>query len=415
MPRIAKELSAIAVRNLRHPGHGGNVTHAAGGVAGLYLQITPNGARSWLLRYVVNGSRHSMGLGPFPEVSLARAREKAREARELIRTGGDPLEEKRAAQEARRAQVTFADAAAETVKAKVGGFRNEKHKKQWRATLDTYAAPVLGNMPVSEIGVDDVKRVLEPIWTTKTETATRLRSRIEAVLAWATVDGHRTGDNPARWKGNLDAILPKPKKGANVKNHPALTLDDAPAWFADLGKRDGFATRALEFVTLTAARSGEVRGATWDEIDLKAGVWTIPAERMKAEKEHRVPLTVAAKELLEGMDRMGDSPFVFPAARGGVLSDMALSACMKRISEAREGGYRDARSKRPAVPHGLRSTFRDWAAERTEYPAEMAEMALAHQVGSAVERAYRRSDMMDKRRQMMEDWADFLGAPKCQT
>jgi integrase len=265
-------------------------------------------------------------------------------------------------------------------------------------------------MPVADIRVDDVKRVLEPIWNTKTETATRLRGRIEAVLAWATVHGHRTGDNPARWKGNLDASLPKPKKGSKVKNHPALTLDDAPAWFADLRKREGFATRALEFVALTAARSGEVRGATWDEIDLEAGVWTVPAERMKAEKEHRVPLTEAAKALLEGMDRMGDSPFIFPAARGGALSDMALSACMKRINEAREGGYLDARSKRPAVPHGLRSTFRDWAAERTEYPAEMAEMALAHQVGSAVERAYRRSDMMDKRRQMMEDWAGFLGA-----
>ncbi|ATX65232.1 tyrosine-type recombinase/integrase [Roseinatronobacter bogoriensis] len=410
MPRIAKELSAIAVRNLRHPGFGGNVTHAVGGVTGLYLQITPNGARSWLLRYVANGSRHSMGLGPFPEVSLARAREKARDAREIIRAGDDPLAEKRAEQEARRAQVTFANAAEQTVKAKEDGFRNEKHRKQWRATLDTYAAPILGEMPVADIKVNDVKRVLEPIWTTKTETATRLRGRIEAVLAWATVHGHRTGDNPARWKGNLDASLPKPKKGAKVKNHPALTLDDAPAWFADLRKRHGFATRALEFAALTAARSGEVRGATWDEIDLELGAWTIPAERMKAEKEHRVPLSAAAKALLEGMDRMGDSPYLFPAARGGPLSDMALSACMKRLNEAREGGYLDARSKRPAVPHGLRSTFRDWAAERTEYPAEMAEMALAHQVGSAVERAYRRTDMMEKRRDMMEDWARFLGA-----
>lgn len=414
MPRIAKEMSAIAVRNLSHPGHGGNVAHAVGGVTGLYLQITPNGARSWLFRYVANGSRRTMGFGPFPEVSLARAREKARMARELIRAGDDPLAEKRAAQEARRAQVTFVDAADETVKAKEGGFRNEKHRKQWRATLDTYAAPIIGNMPVADIGVDDIKRVLDPIWTTKTETATRLRGRIEAVLAWATVHGHRTGDNPARWKGNLDASLPKPKKGSKVRNHPALSLDDAPAWFADLRKRDGFATRALEFVALTSARSGEVRGATWDEIDLEARIWTIPAERMKAEKEHRVPLSIAANALLESMDRMGDSKFIFPAARGGALSDMALSACMKRVNAAREGGYVDARSKRPAVPHGLRSTFRDWAAERTNYPAEMAEMALAHQVGSAVERAYRRSDMMEKRRQMMEEWSDFLRGAACQ-
>jgi len=415
MPRIAKELSAIAVRNLGHPGDVGNVAYAVGGVAGLYLQITPNGARSWLLRYVSDGSRRSMGLGPFPEVSLARAREKARDAREMIRAGGDPLREKRAAQEARRAQITFADAAEETVKAKEGGFRNEKHKKQWRSTLETYAAPVLGDMPVADIGVDHIKKVLEPIWTTKTETATRLRGRIEAVLAWATVHGHRTGDNPARWKGNLDAVLPKPKKGSAVEHHPALKIGEAATWFADLKKRNGFASRALEFAALTAARSGEVREATWDEFDLTAGVWTIPAGRMKAVREHRVPLSEAAKTLLEGMDRMGNNPFVFPAARGGALSDMALSACMRRINEAREGGYIDDRSKRPAVPHGLRSTFRDWAAERTEYPSEMAEMALAHQVGSAVERAYRRSDMMDKRRAMMEDWAKFLGATKCRT
>ncbi|MCL1630104.1 integrase arm-type DNA-binding domain-containing protein [Roseibaca sp. V10] len=414
MPRIAKELSAIAVRNLSHPGGVGNVAYAVGGVTGLYLQITPKGARSWLLRYVAQGARRSMGFGPFPEVSLARAREKARDARELIRSGGDPLGEKRAAQEARRSQVTFTDAAEETIKTKASEFRNEKHKKQWRSTLETYAAPTLGDMPVADITVDDIKRVLEPIWTTKTETATRLRGRIEAVLAWATVHGHRTGDNPARWKGNLDAVLPKPKKGSAVEHHPALKIEEAATWFADLKKRKGFASRALEFAALTAARSGEVREATWDELDLTAGVWTIPAGRMKAVREHRVPLSVAAKALLEGMDRMGDSPFVFPAARGGALSDMALSACMKRINEARKGGYLDARSKRPAVPHGLRSTFRDWAAERTEYPAEMAEMALAHQVGSAVERAYRRSDMMDKRRQMMEDWAGFLGATTCQ-
>ena len=287
-------------------------------------------------------------------------------------------------------------------------FRSEKHKKQWRSTLDKYAVPVLGELSVSDIDVSDVLRVLEPIWTTKTETASRLRGRIEAVLSWATVSGHRKGDNPARWRGNLDAVLPKPGKVAKVKHNPALSLADAADWFSDLRKRDGIATRALEFVALTAARSGEVRGATWDEIDPGAGLWIIPAERMKAQREHRVPLTADAVALLQGLPRMQGSPYVFPAARGGMLSDMALSACMKRIHEAREGGYLDPRSGRPAVPHGLRSTFRDWTAERTEYERDMAEIALAHTVGTTVERAYRRSDMIEKRRQMMAAWARFL-------
>lgn len=408
MPRIAKELSALAVRNLAHPGPGGNVTFAVGGVAGLYLQITPNGARSWLLRYAIDGERHGMGLGPFPEVSLATAREKAREARAVIRAGGDPLAEKREARAARRSAITFADAAEATIKAKAPEFRSEKHRKQWRATLDTYALPVIGSMGVADIAVGDVQRVLEPIWNVKTETATRLRGRIEAVLAWATVHGHRGGDNPARWRGNLDAVLPKPRRVAKAKHFPALSLNDAPEWFSDLRSRQGFATRALEFLALTAARSGEVRQATWDQVDFQAEVWTIPPEKMKAMNVHRVPLSTPAVELLMGMDRMGASPFVFPAARGGPLSDMALSACMKRINEARPGGYLDAQSKRPVVPHGLRSTFRDWAAEKTEYPSEMAEMALAHNVGSAVERAYRRTDMVERRRAMMQDWSAFL-------
>ena len=408
MPRKAKDLTAVAVKNLRHPGQGGNVTHAVGGVTGLYLQITPNGSKSWLLRYALDGKRHGMGLGPYPEVSLADARDKARAARDVIRTGADPLAEKRKARAEVRRQVTFADAANDTIKAKAAEFRSEKHQKQWRATLDTYAAPIIGSMPVQDIEVADVKRVLEPIWSTKTETATRLRGRIEAVLAWATVHGHRNGDNPARWRGNLDAVLPKPRRVAKAKHYPALSLNDAPAWFSDLRRRAGFATSALEFAALTAARSGEVRQATWDQVDIEAGLWTIPAEQMKAQREHRVPLTAPAIQLLSGMSRIGASPLVFPAARGGALSDMSLSACMRRINADRDGGYLDPRSKRPAVPHGLRSTFRDWAAERTEYPAEMAEMALAHTVGSAVERAYRRTDLFERRRAMMQDWAEFL-------
>ena len=401
MPKKAREMSAAEVRKIVHPGTGGNRNVAVGGVDGLLLQITPTGARSWLLRATIKGKRRQIGLGAFPDVTLAQARERARGLKDQIWQGIDPLAEKR--------RLTFAQAMEKMLEVRTAEFQNEKHRKQWRSTLNSYAVPVLGDMAVSDVDVSDVLRVLEPIWTTKTETASRLRGRIETVLSWATVHGHRTGDNPARWRGNLDAVLPKPGKVSQVKNYPALSLADAPHWFADLRKRDGMATRALEFVALTAARSGEVRGATWPEIDLDAAVWIIPAERMKAGKEHRVPLTQEAVALLEELPRMEGSDYVFPAARGGMLSDMALSACMKRINDARAGGYLDQRSRRPAVPHGLRSTFRDWAAEKDEYPREMAEIALAHTVGSAVERAYLRSDVLDKRRAMMAAWAEFLG------
>lgn len=411
MPKKAKELTALDVKRLAHPGRGTNAVFPVGGVAGLLVQITPAGSKSWILRATVGTKRRDIGLGGYPDVSLAQARERGREARDMIRRGIDPVEQRKAARAALTAQqkrgLTFAAAVDRYCSAKLGELRNDKHRAQWRATLDTYAAPALGDLLVGDIAVSDVQRALEPIWTTKTETASRLRGRIEAVLAWATVAGHRTGDNPARWKGNLDAILPKPGKVAKVEHHPALAMADAPGWFADLRKRDGTATRALEFMALTAARSGEVRGATWAEIDLDAALWTIPAARMKAGREHRVPLTDAALSLLEAMPRLGNSPFVFPAARGGQLSDMALSACMRRINEAREGGYLDPRSGRPAVPHGLRSTFRDWAAEKG-LARDMAEIALAHVVGTEVERAYRRSDMLDRRRRMMAEWGAFL-------
>ena len=411
MPKKAKELTALDVKRLAHPGRGINSVFPVGGVAGLLVQITPAGSKSWILRATVGAKRRDIGLGGYPDVSLAQARERGREARDMIRRGIDPVEQRKAARAALTAQqkrgLTFAAAVDRYCAAKLGELSNEKHGAQWRSTLDTYAAPALGDLLVGDIAVSDVQRALEPIWTTKTETASRLRGRIEAVLAWATVAGHRAGDNPARWKGNLDAILPKPGKVAKVEHHPALAMADAPSWFADLRKRDGTATRALEFMALTAARSGEVRGAAWAEFDLVAALWTIPAARMKAGREHRVPLTDAALSLLESMPRVGNSPYVFPATRGGMLSDMALSACMRRINAARAGGYLDPRSGRPAVPHGLRSTFRDWTAEKG-LARDMAEIALAHTVGSDVERAYRRSDMLDRRRQMMAEWGAFL-------
>ncbi|WP_150497889.1 tyrosine-type recombinase/integrase [Roseibium aquae] len=400
MPKKARELSAAEVRRIEHPGKGRNVCVPVGGVGGLQMQVTPNGARSWLLRVRMNGKRCEMGLGSYPDVTLAQARDRARIIKQKIWDGVDPLEDKR--------RMTFAQAMEKTLEARTAEFRNAKHKAQWRSTLDNYAVPVIGRMAVSQIEVADILRVLQPIWTEKTETASRLRGRIEAVLSWATVGGHRSGDNPARWKGNLDAVLPKPGKVSKVVHNPAIALGDIAEWFADLRSRTGIATRALEFLAMTAARSGEVRGATWAEIDLDAGLWIIPAERMKAQREHRVPLTNDAIDLLRALPRFEGVDFVFPAARGGMLSDAALSACMKRMHAAREGGYPDPRTGRLAVPHGLRSSFRDWAAERTEFDRDMAELALAHVVGSAVERAYRRSDMIEKRRQMMAAWARFL-------
>ena len=417
MPKVAKELSALDVKRLAHPGGKRNALFAVGGVPGLHLQITAKAGRSWVLRAKVGSKRRDFGLGGFPTVTLAQAREKARDMRSKIENGIDPIAERKAAQAAlvaaQRRGLTFADAVDKALAAKLDAFKNAKHRQQWQNTLATYAIPDLGRMLVQDIDTQDVLRVLQPLWATKTETASRLRGRIEAVLSWATVAGHRAGDNPARWAGNLKELLPPPSKVAKEGNQPALTLDDAPRWFAALQAREGFGARALEFVALTACRSQEVRGATWDEIDFEKALWTIPAERMKMDREHRVPLSPNAVDLLQGLPKLENNPLVFPAARGGKLSDMTLSATMKRIHKADitagGAGYLDRQSKRPAVPHGLRSTFRDWAAEMTTYPGEMAEVALAHKISNSVEASYRRGDMIEKRRRMMADWAGFVG------
>lgn len=425
MPKMVSEMSPIEIKRLRHPGQGGNFTVAVGGVSGLLLQITPSGARSWILRTLIGGKRRVLGLGAYPEVSLAQARDKAREAKEKVRQGIDPIEEKKAARAAlvaaQRRGLTFADAFEKYSEAKLSELGSDADRVRWRSSIQRYALPHIGDLLVSDLIVQDVLRVLSPIWESKTDTATRVRSRIEAILAWAIVAGHRTGDNPARWKHNLDTLLPKPGRIADKGNHPAVALDEAAGWFATLRKCRGTGARALEFLTLCASRSGEVRGMTWDEIDMKAKVWTIGAERMKASREHRVPLTDPALAIIEAMPKLADSPYVFAAPRGGMLSDMTLSKVMRDMQARGEkaaqeagldpdtAGWRDPRSGRPAVPHGLRSTFRDWAAERTDYPRDMAEIALAHNVGSEVERAYRRGDMIEKRRAMMADWAKFLG------
>jgi integrase len=395
MPKQAVELSALEVRNLTTPG-----LHPVGVVPGLALQVSPSGARSWVLRVRVGGRRRDMGLGGFPAVTLAAAREKARAARDLIREGVDPVERQREAAMALRAASataqTFEQCAAAYVKAHAAGWRNAKHRQQFENTLEQYAHPVIGSVYVRDVAVPHVLAILEPIWSAKTETAVRLRGRIEMVLDWAAARDYRSKDNPARWRGHLDKLLPRPSKVRKVEHHAAVAVADAGAFMARLRAAEGMGARALEFAILTAARSGEVRLATWAEVDVAAGLWTIPASRMKAGKEHRVPLSAEALALLEKVGRTAGSDYIFAAVRGGPLSDMTLSAVMRRMEV-------------DAVPHGFRSTFRDWAAERTAYPNEVAEMALAHAIGDKVEAAYRRGDLFDKRRKIMADWATFLG------
>lgn len=412
MPKRARELSAIEVKRLVTPGF-----HAVGGVPGLFLRVNEGAGRSWILRVTVNRRRRDIGLGGFPEVTLAAAREAARAAREKIRAGIDPVEEraeerKRLAAE-RKLGLTFGEAVEQFLASgKLDTLSNAKHRAQWRSTLETYAVPVIGKKPIAEVSPSDIKAVLDPIWVDKHETATRLRSRVETVFSWAKVAGLYSGDNPATWKGNLKELMPPINKSAIAERHPALALTDAPRWLSSLKTQGGLAARALEFLTLAAARSKEVRLATWDEIHLADELWVVPAAHMKMRREHRVPLTPVMIDLLKTLPRMADSNLIFPSPRSGPMSDATLAAVMKRMhaaeTKARRKGWIDPNLKRPAVPHGLRSTFRDWVSERTSYPGDMAEIALAHKVGSAVEQAYRRGDMLEKRRQMMVDWGAYL-------
>lgn len=411
MPRRIAALSALAVKQLKNAG-----LHAVGGVDGLYLSISKQGNRSWILRIVIGGSRREMGLGSFPEVPLADARRDALAARERVRAGANPINERRernAAAVTVASSLTFAEAYEQFLTTKkLKELSNAKHRDQWRSTFGTYVRPKLGTKPVAVVSTDDILSVLKPIWSTKTETASRIRGRLEKVLSWAKKVGLREGENPAIWKDNLEHLLPTPEKIKKVEHQPAVKLADAPRWMARLQRMQGMGAIALKFLALTACRSGEIRGATWDEFDLPNRIWIIPAARMKMDREHRVPLTDTMLAELKSVPRFEGSPYVFPATRGGTLSDMTLSAVMRRMHtsavEEGEGGFIDRTSGRPAVPHGLRSTWREWAAEKTDYPREMAEIALAHAVGNAVERAYLRSDMLDKRRQMMVAWEKFL-------
>lgn len=373
--------------------------HSVGGVPGLFLRVVGNSV-TWVLRYSHAGRRRDKSMGPIAELPLADAREVARELRRRLREGVDPIEEGRAAKQQAAVQqakrMTFSQCVSAYIEAHGDGWKNPKHKAQWQSTLDTYAGPVIGSLDVSLVDTTLVLKVLEPIWKTKNETASRLRGRVESVLSWATTRGYRQGDNPARWKGHLDQLLVKPTQIQKVEHHAALPFAEIGSFMARLRGQEGLGARALEFAILTAARSGEVRGATWSEIDLKAGTWTIPADRMKAGKEHRIPLSQPAIDLLEKLTRVAGTDLVFPAPRGGTLSDMTLTAVLRRMDVA-------------VTAHGFRSTFRDWAGETTAHPRETIEHALAHQLKDAAEAAYARGTLFDKRRKLMADWAKFCG------
>ncbi len=401
MPKVAKALTAIEVKRLTEPGF-----HAVGTVPGLALRIQNEGSKGggWVLSTTIQGKRVELGgIGSYPEVSLAQAIERARQIKDKIRRGEDPRAERKAAQ--RAVKQTFRAVALEYIETHKAGWKNAKHGQQWTNTLETYAFPLIGTKSVADIGVEDVLAVLRPIWVEKNETATRVRNRIELVLSFAMALGYRErGLNPATWRGNMDQLLPRPSKVSAVVHHPALDYRQVGDFMHVLRNMSGMGTRCLEFVLLTACRSGEARLATWSEIDLEGKVWSIPAERMKAGRPHRVPLSEPVLALLRELPRFVDKdgeplPLVFPGLKEGQpVSDMTLTACMRRMGL-------------DAVPHGLRSTFRDWAAETTNYPGEVVEMALAHAVGSATEAAYRRGDLFEKRRELMDSWARYVTQP----
>jgi integrase len=370
---------------------------------GLYLQVMSASNRSWLLRFEIDGRKRWMGLGSLADFTLDEARERARQARQLLTDGVDPLEARKA-ERAKRAleaakAVTFKEAAQQYFDQHERKWRNAKHRAQFLSTLESYAFPALGKLSVAAIDTGLVLKVIEPIWQDKTETANRLRGRIESVLDWATVRGYRQGDNPARWKGHLAEVLPARGDIAPHQHHRALPFVAVPDFMVQLATREGMGARALELTILTAARTGEVIGARWSEFDLKAKLWTIPPGRMKGHREHRVPLSDRAVAILKALPREAD--FVFPGRHKGIaISNMAMAELLKRMG------------RRDATVHGFRSAFRDWAAERSNFQNHVIEMALAHVIGDKVEAAYRRGDLFEKRRKLMEAWAAYCSTPQ---
>lgn len=389
-------LTAKAVEKLAREGKAGLTNDGNG----LYLKVTKTGSTSWIFRYKMNYKSRDMGLGPYPEIGLAEAREQTARARLLILEGTDPLEMRKAAQEAlksvEKAPASFQAVAEEYVESHRAGWKNAKHAQQWTNTLSTYAYPVIGDLAPDEVTTQHILEILKDIWNTKTETASRVRNRIELILDAAKAKGLRAGENPARWRGHLDKLLPKRSKVQITKHHPALFWKSVPGFMLELSALAGSTYRAMEMTILTAMRSSEVLNAQWGEIDLAERVWTIPAARMKTPRDHRVPISDALYGLLAKLPHLDDSPFLFPGQRPGKpLSNMAMLMALRRMNYAH------------ITMHGFRSSFRDWAGETTSHPRDVCEQALAHSIGNAVEAAYRRGDLFEKRRHLMADWSDF--------
>jgi len=394
--RQVNKLSARGVAALTKAGR-----HSDGG--GLYLWIDASGAKRWLFMFRWDGVRKEMGLGGLGSVTLAEARDKAADARKLLDAGRNPIMARKEAAAAAEAEagkaLTFGDFAADLIEDIKSGFRNEKHQAQWTSSLKTHAGS-LWPLRIDEIGTEHVLDVLKTIWKTKQETASRVRGRIERILDAATAKGKRTGANPARWRGHLDKLLPKRSKLARG-HHAAMPYDDVPAFVRSLRERDATAARALEFLILTASRTGEIRGAVWSEFDFDRAIWTVPAIRMKAGRIHRVPLSSRAVDIVKALQQMSTSDYVFAGARKGKpLSSHAILMLMRRMEMEQY------------TPHGFRSSFRDWAGEQTSFPREIAEAALAHTVGDETERAYRRGDALEKRRKLMDAWSRFVEAQR---
>jgi integrase len=392
--RESKRLTAMGVSKTTKPGRYGDGQ-------GLYLQISKWRTKSWLFRFERDGRERQMGLGSLHTLTLAEAREQARECRKLLLSGVDPIEARRGLRTRAEVEtargITFGECGERYIAAHQSAWKSKVHRAQWASTLSRYVYPVLGQLPVAAVDTGLVLKVLEPIWTEKPETASRIRGRVESVLDWAAARGHRSGENPARWKGHLQKLLPQPSKVARVKHHAALPYAEVPAFMVALRNRDGVSARALEFTILTATRTSEAIEARWSEIDLVSCTWTLPAERMKAGREHRIPLSDQALTILEKLPR--EAEFVFVGAKPGrPLSNMALLAMLKRMG-------------RPDLTaHGFRSTFRDWAAECTSYPSEVVGMALAHTIKNKAEAAYRRGDLFDKRHLLMAEWAQYCAS-----
>lgn len=390
-PRVVGKLKALQVERAKVPGY-----LSDGG--GLYLQVSPTLSKSWIFRYTLGGKSREMGLGPCHAIGLADARKRAKSARELLVDRLDPIaarDAQRAAEKAARAEaVDFKSCAENYVRAFKTEWKSSKHAGQWSTTLKTYVYPEFGSVMVSDVTRAHVVAALEPIWIEVPETASRVRGRIEKILDWAKGKGLRTGDNPAAWKGNLESLLPKPKRASRIVNHPALPYDQVASFMASLRAVDGLSARALELTILTAARTREVIEARWEEIDLAKHLWIIPKARMKAGKEHRIPLSDRAIEILKALPKVSD--FLFPSPRGDKpMSNMAMLQVLKRMDRS------------DVTVHGFRSSFRDWTAEQTAYPREVCEHALAHGLKDATEAAYQRGDLLRKRTALMEDWAKY--------